>query len=71
MVSSPGRYLDNFPLLENLPGGRHQIYAAPYGLLDLQELLELFNPLHGVVSVSCSLTNLLQGAWNTIIVSLL
>ena len=69
MVSSSGGYLDNFPLLENLPGRRHEVYAASDGLLDLQELLELLDPLHGVVGVSSGLTNLLQSACNTIIVT--
>ena len=64
MVSSPGRDLDNLPLLQNLPGWRHQIYAVPDGLLDLQQFLELLNPLHGVIRVSRSLTDLLQRAWN-------
>ena len=63
MVGGPGGDLDDFPLLENLPGWRDEIYAASYGLLHLQELLELFDPLHRVVGMGRSLTDLLQSTW--------
>ena len=58
MVASPGRDLDNLPLLDHLPGGGHQVDAAPNALLDLKELLELLDPLHRVIGVRCSLGDL-------------
>ena len=64
MVGSPGRDFDNLSFLKDLSSGRDQVYAASNGLLDLQQFLELLNPLHGVIRVSRSLTDLLQRAWN-------
>ena len=64
MVGSPGRNLDNLSLFQNLSGRGDEIYAATDGLLNLQEFLELFDPLHGVVSMGRRLTDLLQSTWN-------
>ena len=62
MVTSPGRDLDNLPLLDDLPGGGHQVDAAPDALLDLKELLELLDPLHRVVGMRRGLGDLQQCA---------
>ena len=61
MVSAPGRDLDYLSLLYEFPGGRDQIHGPAKGLLDLEELLELLNTLHGVVRVSGRSRNQVEG----------
>lgn len=51
MVSRSGRYLDDLPLLDELPGGRHEVFCPPKALLDLQQLLKLVDLLHGIVGM--------------------
>ena len=62
MVPRAGGDLDNLPLLEDLAGGRHQVDTAANALLDLEQLLELLDPLHRVIGVSRGLGDLEQRA---------
>jgi hypothetical protein len=45
-----------------VPGGRDKVDGAPDAVLHLQQLLELFYPLHGVVGVGRGLGHLTQCA---------
>ena len=51
MIATPGRYFDHFALLEELPGGTDKIHSSAQTLLDVEQLFELVDLLHGFVGV--------------------
>jgi hypothetical protein len=52
----------NFMRNDPVPGGGDEVDGASDAVLDLQQLLELFDPLHGVVGVGRGLRHLTQCA---------
>ena len=62
MVACPCRDLHHPTLFQHLPGWGHQIDPTSYRLLHLEKLLELVDPLHGVVGMGRSLGHLDEGA---------